>query len=33
MVEKPNECLVAENLIDDYLWSFYERTPKVDTTR
>src|SRR5882672_8962199 len=26
--ETPNECLVAEICIDDYLWSFYEQTPK-----
>jgi hypothetical protein len=31
--ETPNECLVAEICIDDYLWSFYERTPKVDTNK
>src|ERR1044072_7496386 len=29
VVETPNECLVAEICIDDYLWAFYERTPKV----
>ncbi len=33
VVEAPNECLVAEICIDDYLWSFYERTPKVDTNK
>src|SRR3954471_4653240 len=33
VVETPNECLVAEISIDDYLWSFYERTPKVDTNK
>ena len=32
-VETPNECLVAEICIDDYLWAFYERTPKVDTNK
>ena len=32
-VETLNECLVAEICIDDYLWSFYERTPKVDTNK
>ena len=32
-VETPNECLVAEICIEDYLWSFYERTPKVDTNK
>src|ERR1041385_1331404 len=33
VVETPNECLVAEVCIDDYLWSFYERTPKIDTNK
>jgi hypothetical protein len=33
VVETPNECLVAEICIDDYLWSFYERTPKVDSNK
>ena len=33
VVETLNECLVAEICIDDYLWAFYERTPKVDTNR
>ena len=33
VVETPNECLVAQICIDDYLWSFYERTPKVDTNK
>ena len=33
VVETPNECLVVEICIDDYLWSFYERTPKVDTNK
>jgi hypothetical protein len=32
-VEIPNECLVAEICIDDYLWSFYERTPKIDMNK
>jgi hypothetical protein len=32
-VETPNECLVAEICIDDYLWSLYERTPKLDTNK
>jgi hypothetical protein len=32
-VETRNECLVAEICIDDYLWSLYERTPKVDTNK
>src|SRR5215211_3723590 len=33
LVETPNECLVAEICIDEYLWSLYERTPKVDTNK
>jgi hypothetical protein len=33
LVEIPNECLVAEICIDEYLWSLYERTPKVDTNK
>jgi hypothetical protein len=33
VVETLNECLVVEICIDDYLWSFYERTPKVDTNK
>jgi hypothetical protein len=32
-VETPNECLVAEICIDEYLWSLYERTPKIDTNK
>ncbi len=32
-VETPNECLVAEICIDEYLWSFYQQTPKVDTNK
>jgi hypothetical protein len=32
-VETPTECLVVEICIDDYLWSFYERTPKIDTNK
>jgi hypothetical protein len=31
--ETPKECLLAEICIDDYLWSLYERTPKVDTNK
>ena len=31
--ETPNECLVAEICIDEYLWSLYEATPKVDTNK
>jgi hypothetical protein len=33
LVETPNECLVAEICIDEYLWSLYERTPKIDTNK
>jgi hypothetical protein len=32
-VETPNECLVAEICIDEYLWSLYDWTPKVDTNK
>ncbi|MBX9830179.1 MAG: peptidase M15 [Xanthobacteraceae bacterium] len=32
-IETPNECLVAEICIDDYLWSLYERAPKIDTNK
>jgi hypothetical protein len=32
-VETPDECLVAEICIDQYLWSLYERTPKIDTNK
>jgi hypothetical protein len=32
-VGTPDECLVAEVCIDAYLWSLYERTPKVDTNK
>ena len=28
-----DECLGAETCIDQYLWSLYERTPKVDTQK
>jgi len=32
-VGTPDECLVAETCIDQYLWSVYQRAPKVDTIR
>ena len=32
-VETLDECLVFEICIDEYLWSLYERTPKVDTNK
>jgi hypothetical protein len=32
-VETLDECLVAEICIDQYLWSVYQRTPKVDTIK
>jgi hypothetical protein len=32
-VETPDECLVAEICIDEYLWSLYERTPKIDVNK
>ena len=28
-----DECLVVDICIDEYLWSLYERTPKVDTNK
>jgi hypothetical protein len=31
--ETPDECLVAESCIDQYLWSVYQRTPKLDTIK
>ena len=30
-VERPMDCLGVQTCIDEYLWSMYERTPKVDT--
>jgi hypothetical protein len=32
-VETFDECLVFDICIDEYLWSLYERTPKVDTNK
>jgi hypothetical protein len=32
-IETLDECLVIEICIDEYLWSLYERTPKVDTNK
>jgi len=32
-METLDECPVSEICIDRYLWSRYERTPKVDTTK
>ena len=32
-VETPDECLVAETCTDRYLWSVYQRAPKVDTIK
>src|SRR5713226_8617849 len=32
-IETPNECLVVEICIDRYLWSMYQRAPKVDTIK
>ena len=31
--EAPDECLLADICIDDYLWSLYERTPKIDANK
>jgi hypothetical protein len=32
-LETADECLVADICIDEYLWSLYERTPKIDTNK
>jgi hypothetical protein len=32
-VETPSECPAPQICIDDYLWSVYERTPKIDTNK
>jgi hypothetical protein len=32
-VETFDECLVIDICIDEYLWSLYERTPKVDVNK
>jgi hypothetical protein len=32
-VGTPDECLVAEICIDEYLWSLYQRTPKIDVSK
>jgi hypothetical protein len=32
-VETPDECIAPEICIDEYLWSLYQRTPKVDTNK
>jgi hypothetical protein len=32
-LEPLDECLVVDICIDEYLWSLYERTPKVDTNK
>jgi hypothetical protein len=32
-IETPNECLVVDICVDDYLWSLYQRAPKVDTNK
>jgi hypothetical protein len=32
-IETLDECLVIDICIDEYLWSLYERTPKVDTNK
>jgi hypothetical protein len=32
-IEVLDECLVAEVCIDRYLWSLYQRTPKLDTIK
>jgi hypothetical protein len=32
-VDSVDECMVAQICIDRYLWSLYERTPKIDTIK
>jgi len=32
-LEASNECVLTEECIDQYLWSVYERAPKVDTIK
>lgn len=32
-VKTPDKCLLAQACVDQYLWSLYERTPKVDTIK
>ena len=32
-VETPDECIAPEVCIDEYLWSLYQRAPKVDTMK
>ena len=32
-LEPLDECLVIDTCVDEYLWSLYERTPKVDTNK
>ena len=32
-IETPDECLVPDFCIDQYLWSVYQRTPKLDTIK
>jgi hypothetical protein len=32
-LETPYECFLSELFVDEYLWSLYERTLKVDTTK
>src|SRR5215475_13722774 len=32
-VNSVDECMVAQICIDRYLWSLYERTPKIDTIK
>ena len=32
-IQIPDECLVADDCIDRYLWALYQRTPKLDTIK
>jgi hypothetical protein len=31
--ETPDQCLVTEGCVDEYLWSLYQRAPKVDVNK
>src|SRR5467141_4516561 len=32
-IDSVDECMVAQICIDRYLWSLYERTPKIDSLK
>jgi hypothetical protein len=33
LVEPSDECLMVDSCVNEYLWSLYERTPKVDSDK